>query len=346
MNEQLIRVAITHGDTNGIGYELIFKTFEANEMLELCTPIVYGSPKVAAFHRNALGLQTSYTIVQKAEEAKDGRLNMLSAIEEETKVEFGNATEESSSAAKKAADKAAADAASGLVDVLVAAPTAETTANAPLPMLVNEQLRIAMATSGLPLKDVPGVITKELIEQKALLLHQTLRRDFRISKPRIAILALNTSPGEEEEQILKPAIEALGEQKVNAFGPYPADTFFGEGSFNAFDAVLALYDNQAMAPFKALDYGEGVSYAAGQELIQTAPIAASAFKNAGKNLADERSMRHAIYLAIDIFRNRVNYDEPMKNPLKKLYHEKRDESEKVRFNIPKAKDNDEKEKKQ
>ena len=181
---------------------------------------------------------------------------------------------------------------------------------------------------------------------KALLLHQTLRRDFRISKPRIAILALNTSPGEEEEQILKPAIEALGEQRVNAFGPYPADTFFGEGNFNAFDAVLALYDNQALAPFKTLDFGEGVSFAAGQDLVQTAPLASDAFRNAGKNLSDECSMRHAVYLAIDIFRNRQNYDEPLKNPLKKLYHEKRDESEKVRFNIPKAKDSADKEKKQ
>lgn len=345
MNEQMIRIAITHGDTNGIGYELIFKTFEASEMQELCTPIVYGSPKVAAFHRNALGIQTPYTVVQKAEDAKDGRLNLLSVIDEETKVDFGNATPESNAAAAKATAKAKEDAAKGLFDVLVTAPAAEATFSAPLPMLVNEQLRIAMATAGLPLKEVPGVITKELIEQKALLLHQTLRRDFRISKPRIAILALNSSPGDEEEQILKPAIEALGEQKVNAFGPYPADTFFGEGNYNAFDAVLALYDNQALAPFKTLDYGEGVCYAGGQDLVQAAPLAA-AFKNAGKNMADESSMRHAIYLALDVYRNRKNYDEPLKNPLKKLYHEKRDESEKVRFNIPKAKDNAEKEKKQ
>lgn len=342
----MIHVAITHGDTNGIGYELIFKTFEASEMLELCTPVVYGSPKVAAFHRNTLGLQTPYTIIHKAEDAKDGRLNLLAVIEEETKVDFGLANAESRSAAAKAMTKAAEDAANGLFDVLVAGPSAEAALAAPLPMLVNDQLRIAMATAGLPLKEVPKVITKELIEQKALLLHQTLRRDFRISKPRIAILALNSTPGEEEEQILKPAIEALGEQKVNAFGPYPADTFFGEGTFNAFDAVLALYDNQALAPFKTLDYGEGVSFAAGQDLVQTAPLASDAMRNAGKNLSDECSMRHAVYLAIDIFRNRQNYDEPLKNPLKKLYHEKRDESEKVRFNIPKAKDSAEKEKKQ
>ena len=346
MNEQMIRVAITHGDTNGIGYELILKTFDASEMLELCTPIVYGSPKVATFHRNTLGLQTPYTIVNKAEDAKDGRLNLLAVIDEETKVDFGIATAESKAAATKAMAKAGEDATNGLFDVLITSPTTETSPVAPLPMLVNGQLRIAMATMGLPLKQVPGVITKELIWQKTLLLHKTLRRDFRISKPRIAILAMNTSPSEEEEQILKPAIEALGEQKVNAFGPYPADTFFGEGYFNAFDAVLALYDNQALAPFKTLDDGEGVSYAAGQELVQTAPLTSDALKNAGKNMADERSMRHAIYLAIDVFRNRLNYDEPMKNPLKKLYHEKRDESEKVRFNIPKAKDNAEKENKQ
>ena len=346
MNDKMIRVAITHGDTNGIGYELIFKTFEASEMLELCTPVVYGSPKVAAFHRNALGLQTPYTIIPKTEDAKDGRVNILSVIDGEVKVEFGNATEESDAAALKAIARAKEDAAKGLFDVLVTAPVADTSMDAPLPMLVSEQLRMAMATTGLPLKDVPRVITKELIEQKALLLHQTLRRDFRISKPRIAILALNIQPGEEEEQIIKPAIEALSEQKVNAFGPYPADSFLGEGEYTAFDAVLALYDNQALAPFKTLDNGEGVCYAAGQELVQTAPITAVGFNIAGKNQADASSMRHAIYLALDICRNRVNYDEPLKNPLKKLYHEKRDESEKVRFNIPKAKDNPEKENKQ
>lgn len=345
MNEKMIRVAITHGDTNGIGYELILKTFQANEMLELCTPIVYGAPKVAAFHRNALGIQTPYTVIQRAEEAKDGRMNMLSVINEEVKVEFGSATEASDAAALKAVAKAKEDAANGLFDVLVKAPVADKSYDAPLPMLISDQLRMAMVTTGLPLKDVPRVVTKELIEQKALLLHQTLRRDFRISKPRIAILAMNIQPGEEEEHIIKPAIEALGEQKVNAFGPYPADSFLGEGKYNAFDAVLALYDNQALSPFKTLDNGEGVSYAAGQELIEASPLAMADFSNAGRNMADENSMRHAIYLVLDVFRNRMNYDEPMKNPLKKLYHEKKDESEKVRFNIPKAKENVEKEKK-
>ena len=209
-------------------------------------------------------------------------------------------------------------------------------------MLINEQLRIALATTGLPLKDVPKAITQELIEEKALLLHQTLRRDFRISKPRIAILALNPQPGDEEKQLILPAIEKLQEKKVNIFGPYAADSFFGEGKFDAFDAVLALYDDQATAPFKTLDLGEGVSYAGGQELVQTSPLTGVGFNIAGKGMADENSLRHAIYLAIDIFRNRANYDEPLKNPLKKLYHEKRDDSEKVRFSIPKAKEPNEK----
>ena len=206
MNEKMIRVAITHGDTNGIGYELILKTFQANEMLELCTPIVYGAPKVAAFHRNALGIQTPYTVIQRAEEAKDGRMNMLAVINEEVKVEFGSATEASDAAALKAVAKAKEDAANGLFDVLVKAPVADKSFDAPLPMLISDQLRMAMVTTGLPLKDVPRVVTKELIEQKALLLHQTLRRDFRISKPRIAILAMNIQPGEEEEHIIQPAI--------------------------------------------------------------------------------------------------------------------------------------------
>lgn len=342
MDNKMIRVAITHGDTNGVGYELIFRTFEAQEMLELCTPVIYGSPKAAAFHRNALQMQVSYTNIGNVTEAKDGRLNMLAAFPEEVKVELGTPTEQSDAAALKALVKAREDYGQKAFDVLVTAPTVERDTTAPLPMLINEQLRMALATTGLPLKDVPKAITQELIEEKALLLHQTLRRDFRISKPRIAILALNPQPGDEEKQLIQPAIEQLQEKKVNIFGPYAADAFFGEGRFDAFDAVLALYDDQAIAPFKALDLGDGVSYAGGQELVQTAPLTGVSFNIAGKGMADENSMRHAIYLAIDIYRNRANYDEPLKNPLKKLYHEKRDDSEKVRFNIPKAKDHNEK----
>ena len=342
MDNKMIRVAITHGDTNGVGYELIFRTFEAQEMFELCTPIIYGSPKVASFHRNALQMQVPYTNIGNVSEAKDGRLNMLAAFPEEVKVELGTLTEQSDAAALKALIKARDDYQQKAFDVLVTAPTVEKQTTSPLPMLINEQLRIALATTGLPLKDVPKAITQELIEEKALLLHQTLRRDFRISKPRIAILALNPQPGDEEKQLILPAIEKLQEKKVNIFGPYAADSFFGEGKFDAFDAVLALYDDQATAPFKTLDLGEGVSYAGGQELVQTSPLTGVGFSIAGKGMADENSLRHAIYLAIDIFRNRANFDEPLKNPLKKLYHEKRDDSEKVRFSIPKAKEPNEK----
>ena len=338
MDNKLIRVAITHGDTNGVGYELIFKTFEAQEMLELCTPVIYGSPKTAAFHRNALQMQVPFTNIGNAQDAKEGRLNMLVTFPQEVKVEFGKPTEESDAAALKALIKAKDDYQKKAFDVLVTAPTVEKHFTAPLPMLVNDRLRIAMATSGLPIKDVPKAITQELLEEKSSLLHLTLRRDFRISNPRIAILALNPQPGDEETQLIKPVIEKLQEDKIQIFGPYPANTFFGEGKFEAFDGVLALYDEQAMTPFKTLDLGEGVCYAAGQDIIQTAPLNDAGFSIAGKGIADESSMRHAIYLAIDICRNRVNYDEPLKNPLKKLYHEKRDESEKVRFNIPKAKE--------
>ena len=166
MDNNTIRVAITHGDTNGVGYELIFRTFEAQEILELCTPIVYGSPKVAAFHRNALQSQTAYTIINEAKEAKDGRLNLLATFPEEVKVELGTPTEESNAAAQKALAKAKEDFQQKAFDVLVTAPTAKNTTKAPLPMLVNDRLRIALATTGLPLKDVPQAITQELIEEK------------------------------------------------------------------------------------------------------------------------------------------------------------------------------------
>lgn len=201
MDNKLIRVAITHGDTNGVGYELIFKTFEAQEMLELCTPVIYGSPKTAAFHRNALQMQVPFTNIGNAQDAKEGRLNMLVTFPQEVKVEFGKPTEESDAAALKALIRAKDDYQKKAFDVLVTAPTVEKHFTAPLPMLVNDRLRIAMATSGLPIKDVPKAITQELLEEKASLLHQTLRRDFRISNPRIAILALNPQPGDEETQI-------------------------------------------------------------------------------------------------------------------------------------------------
>ena len=362
MEDRKIRVAITHGDTNGIGYELIFKTFADPTILELCTPIIYGSPKVAAYHRNVLGTQANFSIISKAEDAHEGKLNLLTTFDEEIKVEMGTPSNEAGTAALKALNKAVADHEKGLFDVLVTAPVnkahikndafpfkgqtdyLERTAGKgkhALTILVNEQMRVALATCNLPMKEISGTISKEMVIEKARVLFNALKRDFLITNPRIAVLALNPNAdqeaGKEEQEIIKPAIEELEGKGIQAFGPYPADNFFGNGLFEAFDGVLAMYHDQGLAPFKTIDQGEGVCYTAGLPIIRTSPVNAGDFESAGKGIADERSFRHAIYLAIDIARHRLQFDSAYANPLPKLYHEKRDESEKVRFAIPKSK---------
>lgn len=366
MDNQNVRVAITHGDTNGIGYELIFKAFAEPEMLELCTPIIYGSPKVAAYYRKAMNLPGQFSIIQKAEDAQDGRINLLAAVEEEVKVDMGMPTPESGQAAVKALDRAMTDYRNGLYDVLVTAPINNGNAqieNYPfqghkkyietclgegkkgLSILVGGNLRIASVTEKTPLKEVAAGITTDAIVEKATLMQQTLKRDFMITNPRIAVLSLNpksnedTSCGIEEREVIIPAIDALAEKGVQAFGPYASDEFFGQGYFADFDGVMAMYHDQATTPFHSLYTEDGVIYTAGLPIIRTTADVTPSFSIAGTGHADETSFRHAIYLAIDAFRHRNDYDEASSNPLPKLYHEKRDESEKVRFSIPKKHSN-------
>lgn len=365
MENRKLRVAITHGDTNGIGYEIIFKTFSEPAMLELCTPIIYGSPKVAAYHRNALGIQGNFTIINSAADAHPNKLNLLTTFDEEVKVELGNPSKEAGAASLKALERAMADYKQGLFDVLVTAPINKNNiqcdnfhfcghteyieqcagnGDKALMIMVNDMMRVALVTTHLPIKDVAAAITKEKIVEKATIFYNSLKRDFRISNPRIAVLALNPHAGDggllgtEEQEIIIPAINELSENGIRAFGPYAADGFFGHETYTAFDGVLALYHDQGLIPFKCLDLGNGVNYTAGLPIVRTSPDHGTAYDIAGKNKADESSFRNAIYLAMDIFRNRIEYDEPLSNPLKKLYHEKRDDSDKARFAINKQKE--------
>lgn len=370
MEDRKIRVAITHGDINGVGYEVIFKIFEDPAVLELFTPIIYGSPKVAVYHGKILGYDPQFNIINHASDAKDGRVNLLTTFEEEVKIDLGIPTPEAGEAARRAIDRALADYAEGLFDVLVTAPvsknsihgfdghTSYITQHLPvaesqtlhgLTILVSDNLRIALVTNNVSLKDVPDAITQQKIVDKAIIFHQSLRRDMRISNPRIAVLALNPRGGEEgmlgdeEQEIISPAIKELAVQSIQAFGPYPADDFFGNGDYAQFDGVLAMYHDQGQTPFKALTSisdDKGVRVTAGLPIIRTAPAHGVCFNLAGQGKMEADSMRHAIYEAIDIWRNRQNYDEPLANPLPKLYHEKRDESEKVRFNMPRERRED------
>lgn len=375
MEQKRIKVAITHGDTNGVGYEVILKAFDDPQMLELCTPIIYGSPKVAAYHRKVLNLQTNFTIIEKAEEAKEGKLNLLTTFDDEVKIELGTPAKEAGEAALAALDRAMTDYRSGLYDVIVTAPINKKTiqsnlfhfcghteyiescvgdGNKALMILMNDVLKVALVTTHLPIKDVASAITKEAIVEKAILLNNSLKRDFGLTRPRIAVLALNPHAGDdgllgkEENEVIIPAIAELESKGVMAFGPYAADGFFGSGNYRHYDAVLAMYHDQGLAPFKTLAQENGVNYTAGLPIVRTSPDHGTAYDIAGKGVADAQSFREAIYAAIDIYRNRKNYDEAGAHPLPKLYHEKRDESEKVRFAVnkremPKREDNKKKE---
>lgn len=375
MEQKRIKVAITHGDTNGVGYEVILKAFDDPQMLELCTPIIYGSPKVAAYHRKVLNLQTNFTIIEKAEEAKEGKLNLLTTFDDEVKIELGTPAKEAGEAALAALDRAMTDYRSGLYDVIVTAPINKKTiqsdlfhfcghteyiescvgdGNKALMILMNDVLKVALVTTHLPIKDVASAITKEAIVEKAILLNNSLKRDFGLTRPRIAVLALNPHAGDdgllgkEENEVIMPAIAELESKGVMAFGPYAADGFFGSGNYRHYDAVLAMYHDQGLAPFKTLAQENGVNYTAGLPIVRTSPDHGTAYDIAGKGVADAQSFREAIYAAIDIYRNRKNYDEAGAHPLPKLYHEKRDESEKVRFAVnkremPKREDNKKKE---
>jgi 4-hydroxythreonine-4-phosphate dehydrogenase len=337
MEERKIRVAITHGDTNGIGYEVILKAFEDPTIFDLCTPIIYGSPKVASYHRKALSLETQFSIIEKAEDARDGRLNLLTTFDDEVKVELGTPTEESDSAARKAVIRAKEDLQKGLYDVLVQAPMRSGATPAKedksLTMMVSDVVRIGLVTTHLPLKEVPAAVTVDKIVDKATIFHTSLRRDFRISKPRIALLALNPQPGIEEENVILPAIEQLEKQGIQAFGPYVADDFFGQQMYYEFDGVLAMYDDQGLVPFKTLALDYGVKLKAGISAICTTPDHGPAFDIAGKGVADPMSLRHAVYTAVDMFRHREDYDLPLAHPLPKLYHEKREDGDKARFAV-------------
>ena len=360
MGNKKIRIAITHGDTNGIGYEVIFKTFSEPAMLELCTPVIYGSPKVAAYHRNALGMDASFTIISRAEDAADDRINLLTVFDEEIKVELGHPSKDAGTAALKALECAVRDYKAGLFDVLVTAPINKNNiqgegfnfcghteyieerageGSKSLMILFENSLRVALLTTHLPVKDIAAAVTKERIKEKATIFFNSLKRDFRVANPRIAVLGLNPHAGDdgllgtEEKDIIAPAIEELSAEGVNVFGPYPADGFFGNGSYRAFDGILAMYHDQGLAPFKALSAGCSVNYTAGLPVVRTSPGHGTAYDIAGKGVADASSFRNAIYAAIDIFRNRNGYDEPLQNPLNKLYHERKDDSDKVRFAV-------------
>lgn len=358
MEQTKIKVGITQGDVNGIGYEVILKAFEDPTMLELCTPIVYGSPKIMTYHRKALEMETSFTIINSASEAVHGKINVINCCDDEVKVELGKPNKESGKAAFDALERALTEYKEGKYDVLVTAPIHKQMiqsesftfpghteyieqsvgeGNKALMILANDCLRVALATGHIPVSKVASTLTQELIVEKLTIFNSALKSDFGIGAPRIAVLALNPHAGDggvigtEEETIITPAIKEAREQGILCFGPFPADGFMGSGAFSHFDGVLAMYHDQGLAPFKTLAMENGVNFTAGLPIIRTSPDHGTAFDIAGKNQASADSFRQAIYMAIDIHRNRKRDAEANHNPLRKLYFEKRDDSDKLKL---------------
>lgn len=358
MEDNKIKIGITQGDINGVGYEVILKTFADPAMLELCTPVIYGSPKVAAYHRKAIDLPTNFSIINSAAEATDNRLNVVNCSDDEIKVEFSKATAEAGKAALDALEKAIAEYADGLIDAIVTAPINKHTiqseefsfpghteyieqklgnGNKALMILMKGDFRVALVTGHIPVSQIASTLSKELIEEKLTIFNRSLKQDFGIDAPRIAVLSLNPHAGDggllgsEEQEIIIPALQEMAAQGILCFGPYPADGFMGSGNFSHFDGILAMYHDQGLAPFKALAMDEGVNYTAGLPVVRTSPAHGTAYDIAGKGTASEDSFRQAIYVAIDVFRNRKREKAIHANPLRKQYYEKRDDSDKLKL---------------
>lgn len=346
-----LKVGITHGDINGIGYEIILKALEDERILELCTPVIYGSAKIATAYRKNLGLaEIPLKQIDSAADAVDDTNNIVNVIPEEIHPEPGISSAQAGQAALAALERAVTDLKSGDIDVLVTAPInkaniqsdtfifpghteyLEAAADEPgakaLMILCNENMRVALVTTHLPLAKIPEEITQESILTKLQIFNRSLQRDFGIHAPRIAVLALNPHAGEggllgyEEQNIIAPAIAEARERKIMAFGPYAADGFFGAGRFVKFDGILAMYHDQGLAPFKAMGMNSGINFTAGLPFIRTSPDHGTGYDIAGSGEASEESLRAAIYAAIDIWRNRRRDEEAFRNPLRKQYREK------------------------
>ena len=338
-------VAITAGDTNGVGYEVIIKALLNGYVFEIMRPVIYGNAAVAKQHIQTLSedyRNITWNLIDTPDQAKDGRLNLITCYTDNTPVSLGTPTPEANKAAKASLERACRDLKEGKVQALVTAPInkealngghtewlAERFEGEQLMMLCSGNLRVALVCNHVALADIPAQITEERILQKLNLLNSSLKRDFGLEKPRIAVLALNPHAGDagllgkEEQEIIVPAIEKAKEQGIWAFGPYAADGFFGTGHFTHFDAVLAMYHDQGLIPFKTLDM-TGVNFTAGLNIVRTSPDHGTGYDLAGKDQADERSMRNALFMAIDVLRQREQFDELTANPLPFIVREDRE----------------------
>ncbi|MDE6485561.1 MAG: 4-hydroxythreonine-4-phosphate dehydrogenase PdxA [Duncaniella sp.] len=343
--DKKIRVGITHGDINSIAYEVIIKALEDERLLELCDVTVYGSARIAREHAGMMELpEVKFNIIESAAESEPDRFNIINVVDDDTELNIGQSTEKAGQAAFAALERAVADLRNGDIDVLVTAPInkhnihsssftfpghteyLESSLGNPgdaLMIMVSDRLKVALVTIHLPIENVAEHVTRELVENSIVRLEESLKADFGIHKPRIAVLSLDPHVGDNgvigkaDADIVAPAIAEAKAKKVLCFGPYSADGFFGSGAYTKFDGVLAMYHDQGLTPFKLIAGEEGINFTAGLPYVRTSPDHGTAYDIAGKGQADPASMRNAIYKAIDIYRNRLSHAEATANPLRK-----------------------------
>ncbi|MFN4025880.1 MULTISPECIES: 4-hydroxythreonine-4-phosphate dehydrogenase PdxA [Flavobacterium] len=336
-----IIVGISIGDLNGIGSEVILKTFEDARMLELCTPVIFANVKILSFIKKTLELNAPLHGIDKMDQLVVGKINVLNVWREGVDLNFGKNDETVGKYAIKSFTAATKALKENLIDVLVTAPinkyniqsdefkfpghtdylNQELDGNA-LMLMVHDKLRVGLLTDHVPVNDVAQHLTEKLIVQKIETIKQSLVQDFGVNKPKIAVLALNPHAGDngvigkEDDEILRPTLKKLFEKGTMVFGPFAADGFFGSGQYEKYDAVVATYHDQGLIPFKTLSFGNGVNYTAGLNKVRTSPDHGTAYEIAGKGLADHNSFREAVYTAIDIYNSRADYAEISRNPLK------------------------------
>lgn len=336
-----LKIGITQGDFNGVGYEIILKVISDARLLEICTPVIYGSSKLAAFYKKLLNLnEAEFITIPDAEQAPHNRFGIVDVTTDNITPVPGTESYLAGAEAVKALRRAVTDLKEGKIDALVTAPFDKATVQADdfhfpghtefleselegksLMMMCSDKMRVALVTIHEPVKDVAEKITEERVFNTIKAMNKALIEDFALHYPRIAVLALNPHAGDngllgrEEKEIIIPAIERTRQEKIQVFGPYATDGFFGSGSYTKFDGIVAMYHDQGLTPFKLLTGTQGVNYTAGLDKIRTSPDHGTAYDIAGKGVADETSLRNAIYMAIDIYHHRHHEAEATANPL-------------------------------
>lgn len=337
-----IIVGISIGDMNGIGPEVILKTFEDTRMLEICTPVIFANAKIVSFLKKSYNLNTFIQGIDKLDQVVLGKINVLNVWREGVNLENGKLDDIIGKYAIKSFQAATTALKNNQIDVLVTAPINKYNIQAEdykfaghtdylneqldgdaLMFMIHEDIKVGLITDHVPIADLPKHINSKLIEKKITTINHSLIADFKINKPKIAVLGLNPHSGDngvigkEDDEIVKPSLEKIFKSGIQIFGPFSADSFFGSNQYKNYDAVVAMYHDQGLIPFKTLSFGEGVNFTAGLNKVRTSPDHGTGFDIAGKNIADNGSFREAVYSAIDIYKNRIEYNELTNNPLKK-----------------------------